>query len=235
MPCLNANRVDRFKKGDLVPYNKLNYEKVPCRICKTMFEKKRPNHSCCSVKCSGSAENKRITGSGRKLGVNLKYPNIPCAQCGTVFKRHDAESRFCSRECSRKDSIVLKNIECGKCGITFKPNYKHRKFCTNKCAVAYNRDLMPTTDITPLEMQKIRNSKVYIQMRATVLFRDNYTCTLCGCIEKVMHIHHIKPFAYFPEGRLDKENVVTMCQPCHLKQDTSGVNLLKYFKNGYQF
>lgn len=60
---------------------------------------------------------------------------------------------------------------------------------------------------------------LYKEWRKAVLERDNYTCQHClrKCkkYEKGLAAHHIKPYAKFPESRLDIDNGLTLCRQCH--------------------
>ena len=78
--------------------------------------------------------------------------------------------------------------------------------------------------ITQLQ-KNIRKSWEYIHWRDSCFARDNYTCQECGiCNGKgktvVLHVHHIKSFALYPESRFDLKNGVTLCIECHKKTDT---------------
>jgi hypothetical protein len=68
--------------------------------------------------------------------------------------------------------------------------------------------------ITP-ELKKIRQSKEFAEWRTSVFKRDDYTCQMCGQIGKILHPHHIKEFAYYPESRFDLNNGQTLCVECH--------------------
>lgn len=83
--------------------------------------------------------------------------------------------------------------------------------------------------ITP-EHLKIRWSVKMKNFRNEIFKRDNYTCKFCGRIRKagdrvVLNVHHLKSFAIHKELRFDKNNAITLCQECHRKTDTYGVNL----------
>ena len=75
--------------------------------------------------------------------------------------------------------------------------------------------------VTPLH-KKIRQSIEYKNWRTAVYKRDNFTCILCGekGNGKNLNADHIKPFAYFPELRLDINNGRTLCIPCHQQTPT---------------
>lgn len=53
----------------------------------------------------------------------------------------------------------------------------------------------------------------YLRWRKAVIERDK-CCVKCGSKEKLV-AHHIKPFAQYPELRLDVDNGVTLCELCH--------------------
>ena len=75
--------------------------------------------------------------------------------------------------------------------------------------------------ITPINL-KIRTSKEYIEWRKSVFKKDNYTCQFCGQKGDKIVADHIKPFALFPEYRLDINNGRTLCEICHRKTETYG-------------
>ncbi len=70
------------------------------------------------------------------------------------------------------------------------------------------------------EGTRIRNSQTYQEWRTAVFERDNYECQMCGQRGGNLHADHIKPFAQFPELRLDISNGRTLCVPCHKQTDT---------------
>ena len=79
------------------------------------------------------------------------------------------------------------------------------------------------------EHQKIRHSPEIKQWREDVFKRDNYTCVLCKRKRKVgdrvvLQADHIKSFSKYPELRFVLENGRTLCQECHRKTESYGVN-----------
>lgn len=66
---------------------------------------------------------------------------------------------------------------------------------------------------------KIRSSPEYAQWRRSVFERDNYRCVACNA-KGDLHADHIKPFAYFPELRIELSNGRALCPPCHALTDT---------------
>ncbi|MBN2263075.1 MAG: HNH endonuclease [Prolixibacteraceae bacterium] len=66
----------------------------------------------------------------------------------------------------------------------------------------------------------VRKSFDYRMWRNLVFERDNYTCQICGKKGGILHAHHIKPFAYYPELRFLVDNGETLCVDCHKKTNT---------------
>lgn len=68
----------------------------------------------------------------------------------------------------------------------------------------------------------IRSSAKYKEWRESIFVRDNYVCQLCGQRGGKLNADHIKPFALYPELRLEESNGRTLCVPCHRKTNTWG-------------
>ena len=60
-----------------------------------------------------------------------------------------------------------------------------------------------------------RNSPQYIEWRRAVFARDGYKCAICGQVGGTLNAHHIKPFAKYPDLRLELDNGITLCEKCH--------------------
>lgn len=65
--------------------------------------------------------------------------------------------------------------------------------------------------------------RIYAQARGreflkTVHARDGCRCVRCGSpkhTQRVLHVHHIEPWAENESKRLDLSNAVTLCRSCH--------------------
>lgn len=64
------------------------------------------------------------------------------------------------------------------------------------------------------ETAKKRINYTYRKWRAAVLERDGMKCVKCGSTDH-LEAHHIKPFAEYPDLRLDLDNGITLCRACH--------------------
>lgn len=68
------------------------------------------------------------------------------------------------------------------------------------------------------ERQRLYSQAAGRAFVAGVLKRDGYRCRRCGDGNRgrrLLHAHHIKPWAGNPSLRLDPENALTLCRPCH--------------------
>lgn len=132
--------------------------------------------------------------------------------------------QFSGENNSRFSRVKLKCIYCGK--EFWVKNYRkdEAKYCSKECHYKDNLGLSS-------ENYKLRRSKKFSDWRKKVFERDNYTCQECGQVGGYLHPHHIKPFSIFPELRFDINNGITLCENCHKKTDTYGVNLWRNYKN----
>jgi len=69
-----------------------------------------------------------------------------------------------------------------------------------------------------------------IRWRDQILFRDLYTCLVCGK-KKYVEAHHIKPKAKYPNHRHDLDNGITLCLRCHKKTYQDAYKYEKKFKD----
>jgi 5-methylcytosine-specific restriction endonuclease McrA len=51
--------------------------------------------------------------------------------------------------------------------------------------------------------------------RLAILALDDYTCCFCGKRGCKLHVHHVLPYADFPEYRTEVNNGASLCIPCH--------------------
>lgn len=63
----------------------------------------------------------------------------------------------------------------------------------------------------------------YSKWRFNCLKRDNYTCQKCGSKE-FLCVHHIKPYALYPNLRTQISNGITLCKNCHKQIHSKGVD-----------
>lgn len=76
-------------------------------------------------------------------------------------------------------------------------------------------------------------------VRGEIVERDNNSCRICGEDEKRLCVHHIKPRSDFiVDGEYDyqsaneKENLITLCDSCHMKFEGKYISSTHYeFEN----
>jgi hypothetical protein len=151
----------------------------------------------------------------------MKRVKVDCLQCGkpyfVIHSRIDI-TKYCSRLCQTK------GISLGKSkGLGVSRN-KGAKRPDLSVMNKLNPRRGPLSSnwkggITPIN-KIIRGSVEYIEWRKSVFERDNYTCVFCGARNGngrtvVLNADHIKPFATYPELRLELSNGRTLCRPCH--------------------
>lgn len=71
-----------------------------------------------------------------------------------------------------------------------------------------------------------RHSKEANKWREDIFKRDNYTCVECGKQGRIQ-AHHIKPWADYPELRLDIDNGITLCIDCHVGKHPEKEHLIR--------
>lgn len=142
----------------------------------------------------------------------------------------------------------------------FKFGTNSGKFCSSKCANIINKDKLHTPEtykkisdaligkrqpwntgdrhygwkggVTPLH-KKIRNSFEYEEWRKQIFERDLYTCQHCGEVGGKLNADHIKPFALYPDLRLELSNGQTLCEGCHDIKTTADKSMYKFRKNQF--
>ena len=153
-----------------------------------------------------------------------------CLVCQIEIKAYGnlerrATKLFCSRKCRGIDQtnkgVITRN--CLVCSKQFNVSGSQKtggygKYCSSECYGITKRG--PTYQFD--ENLQIRRSPEYRVWRTTVFERDNYTCVWCGQRGKRLAADHIKPFAYFPDLRLEIDNGRTLCVNCHYKTPTYG-------------
>ena len=174
-----------------------------------------------------------------------------CLQCNKTFKKPYTRSKrdflerakFCSVSCrsiydkgkcpekllafhktrigkpahNRGKDVKLTCNQCKSFFTVFEWRARQNpQFCSHKCASQFK-------DYGKTKIQKkIRQRTSYKNWRISVFQRDNFTCQACGERGGELNADHIKPFAYFPELRLELSNGRTLCVDCHKKTDTWG-------------
>ncbi len=199
-----------------------------CIICNKIIIKKKLESSnyfstkkYCSNECSALA---------RKGGNHPNWkggrPIVKCRNCNKEFigRFGKAKSIFCSKSCNGsyngKGNKYALNLSPPNKGIKMPEDQieKLRKAKLGKKGKESNAWKGGLTSANNI----IRSSLEYKDWRKSVFERDNYTCQFCNQVGGKLNADHIKPFALFPDLRLDIDNGRTLCKDCHRKTDTFG-------------
>lgn len=163
---------------------------------------------------------------------------VRCEQCGvseTLFPSQARTYRFCSYACRgewRKTHFrgaenphwidgVTRVKQCQHCGTSFTPSksgigsFRSRRFCGMECArlgqLRYSGSEHPLWKGGGLGRRPASHYKWADQ----IITRDGGRCRSCGRDGVQLHAHHIKPYKDYPELRMDLDNGIALCAPCH--------------------
>lgn len=75
------------------------------------------------------------------------------------------------------------------------------------------------------ERQRLYASADWKELVRIVRARDGCNCRKCGKAKWGinLHLHHIKPWATYPDLRFDPDNIITLCRDCHIEAHRKGV------------
>jgi hypothetical protein len=156
----------------------------------------------------------------------------PCAACGQPFTMVPSRPRAaCSRECayrlrgqrSRDTQSRRQTLVCEWCGAEklAPPSRAARRFCSPVCAYAANTgagNIRWKGGVTT-ESRAFYSSTEWRNLCARVWARDRRHCLRCSQIwtrgSESFHVHHVASWTRYPELRLDMDNLVLLCAPCH--------------------
>lgn len=160
--------------------------------------------------CSNSCFLQRFNSSKELTGKTIR-----CLVCSKDFYSQPSRPRkYCSQICLGKDFAVKRRELRLNTGKT---HFKKGEITWNKGLKGFKAGEEHYNwkgGVTAIN-HKIRESIEYEDWRKHVFERDYYTCQNCLEIGGRLHADHIKPFALFPELRLEISNGRTLCENCH--------------------
>jgi 5-methylcytosine-specific restriction protein A len=74
---------------------------------------------------------------------------------------------------------------------------------------------------TTPERQRVYAGATWRRLRRQLLTRAACMCEVCGQTDG-LHMHHVKSWAEHPELRLELDNLMLLCQPCHADAHRKG-------------
>ena len=102
-------------------------------------------------------------------------------------------------------------ISCARCG---------RIHPRGQCPLPATRSRYRGSE-TRTDAQRFRSSRTWQRKAEEVKQRDDYLCRLCLYNGKItnreLSVHHITPIVQAEDKRLDDDNLITLCNDCHMK------------------
>ena len=174
-----------------MPFNKI------CIGCGKRYMSKRTDKKYCNRKCY--IKNHKTWNEGLKFPRD-KYPN--CGMTGkTAWNKGISNPELSKRQTENNVATrpeVRKKIKEGQLNYYAKGNH-------------------PVNYIDGSSRNRKYRLARWLQTAKEVYERDNYTCQVCGKKGGLLNAHHILPWAGNPELAFDKDNIITLCVPCHSK------------------
>lgn len=117
-------------------------------------------------------------------------------------------------------------VECNNCGKVIKKPLcrimRHQHItCSKKCGnevrdnIPWNKGMRTVTKPEDRNYLRHREYGLYKDWHMTCLKRDWFKCQICDSKERI-EVHHIKSYKEHPEERVNADNGITLCKPCHL-------------------
>lgn len=166
-----------------------------------------------------------------KKNEKPKHIKTKCDYCGKNIIVYNSvkklnKKHFCDSICYHTSTRNKKELICKICGksyMTHKSHIKHRgsSYCSRKCMGEGITKFRSGENNhawkggkSPIN-RRLRAGKKWKVWREAIFKRDDYTCKNCGEKGGLLHPHHIKKFADFPDLRFDINNGITLCITCH--------------------
>ena len=108
------------------------------------------------------------------------------------------------RSVVRAISELIKQNYCTKIKKIYKPNF-----------YTFTDYFYETVHFINLKDERIDIN--YELWREAIYKKFKGTCQECGKKTGIMHAHHIKEYAKYPEKRYDIDNGILLCEKCHAK------------------
>lgn len=174
---------------------------IECGSAKTVTPARSATYKFCGFPCRTSWRKKHWSG-----------PNNPAWSGGDRTKT----CQHCAREFSQNPSSTV-------------ATFRKQKFCSKACGDAGGiRYFGPENSKWTGSPRRKHRDSGHARWAKNVISRDLATCQRCGARETELQAHHIKPYHDHPELRLDVDNGLTVCAPCHWQihstESANGVN-----------
>ncbi len=153
-----------------------------------------------------------------------------CIRCGSPFFVHPStENReHCSLACANRDTAekqrgIVNPLKiqrgakngCWRGGpIGHKCAWCGKEFETKRCAFGECCSRSCAAKFQYSGAKQYSDGKLLSEWREAILNKDKHICKRCGDTSN-LEVHHIKPYASYPELRYVVGNGITLCRSCH--------------------
>ena len=133
----------------------------------------------------------------------------------TAIKKAANGQWECSCECGNTTLVDVEKLQIGNtrsCGCLQKD---HASRSMNGMLMEYRKSLGRDPN-TPLSTNYKIDRAYFLPFAKETYKRDDYSCVWCSKSGCRLNAHHIETWAQAPGKRFDLDNLVTLCEECHL-------------------
>lgn len=193
--------------------SRIQYQCDKCGIIKeTAYSAFNRSNDCychkCKVQISGEKRvNESIIGQRFNRLIVLERS----------YRKNNRWYWLCQCDCGNKHHAISKDLKNGnvsscKCLQKERAAEAARKLSKERLGPKHHRW---NHDLTEEERQLRKHQKFILKRTSRSCFeRDKFKCAICNSNEKI-HAHHLNSWKYFPDDRLNVDNLITLCDFCH--------------------
>lgn len=113
----------------------------------------------------------------------------------------------------------------------FKKGHKHSEETKRKISESHKKIInWNYVDGRSKRLSPARYGDDWDKIRYLIYLKDRFTCQHCGIQGKRLDVHHKIPFLISFDNSLN--NLITLCRPCHMKEERRIIQELKSIKVG---
>jgi 5-methylcytosine-specific restriction endonuclease McrA len=147
-----------------------------------------------------------------------------CVMCGRVFEVYPYRtitSKYCSHKClgQANHKRGSKERHCKNCGKLFTTHNSQFRYylgagscCSKKCTYDY---LIKKAAKRPIKDKYQRTNRKADKEWVKAIRAKYNKCLRCSATSAVLHAHHVKSRARYPELKYDPSNGILLCNSCH--------------------
>lgn len=165
------------------------------------------------VSFSNFKAGKRCVACGTKKSADSGRQSLE--QVRKIFK--DAGCEMLSDVYKDSHSPLRYTCACKNTAVTTLARFKSGSRCQKCKRTRLSGENSPhwNPELTDAEREYRRDVPGYREWRDSVYERDDYTCQSCGVRGEKINAHHLENYSENKALRLDVNNGITLCYPCH--------------------